>query len=75
GVRLINLEKRNDEIASVCKVLSEAAEEAANLIVEEIEETQIENDEVKGLENTGNSDSIEYSESEDDSESVEDSEE
>jgi len=75
GVRLINLEKRNDEIASVCKVLSEAAEEAANLIVEEIEETQIEDDEVKGLENTGNSDSIEYSESEDDSESVEDSEE
>ena len=28
GVRLINLEKRNDEIASVCKVLSESEEEA-----------------------------------------------
>lgn len=27
GVRLINLEKRNDEIASVCKVLSETEEE------------------------------------------------
>lgn len=27
GVRLINLEKRNDEIASVCKVMSEVAEE------------------------------------------------
>jgi DNA gyrase subunit A len=27
GVRLINLEKRNDEIASVCKVQSEAEEE------------------------------------------------
>jgi len=27
GVRLINLEKRNDEIASVCKVLSEKEEE------------------------------------------------
>lgn len=27
GVRLINLEKRNDEIASVCKVLSEKVEE------------------------------------------------
>ena len=27
GVRLINLEKRNDEIGSVCKVTSEAAEE------------------------------------------------
>jgi len=33
GVRLINLEKRNDEIASVCKVLSENEEE----IVEEAE--------------------------------------
>ena len=29
GVRLINLEKRNDEIASVCKVLSENEEEIA----------------------------------------------
>ncbi len=29
GVRLINLEKRNDEIASVCKVLSEAEEKEA----------------------------------------------
>ncbi len=28
GVRLINLEKRNDEIASVCKVLSDSTEEA-----------------------------------------------
>jgi DNA gyrase subunit A len=27
GVRLINLEKRNDEIASVCKVLTETDEE------------------------------------------------
>ncbi|MCD7971803.1 MAG: DNA gyrase subunit A [Candidatus Azobacteroides sp.] len=27
GVRLINLEKRNDEIASVCKVLSESVED------------------------------------------------
>lgn len=27
GVRLINLEKRNDEIASVCKVLSESVDE------------------------------------------------
>mgnify|MGYP000149000538 CR=1 FL=1 len=40
GVRLINLEKRNDEIASVCKVLSEVAdeevvEEAADGIVPE----------------------------------------
>ncbi len=29
GVRLINLDKRNDEIASVCKVLSETEEETA----------------------------------------------
>ena len=28
GVRLINLEKRNDEIASVCKVLSDSAEDS-----------------------------------------------
>ena len=28
GVRLINLEKRNDEIASVCKVLSESVDES-----------------------------------------------
>ena len=27
GVRLINLEKRNDEIASVCKVLSDSVDE------------------------------------------------
>ncbi len=30
GVRLINLEKRNDEIASVCKVLSETVEEISD---------------------------------------------
>lgn len=29
GVRLINLEKRNDEIASVCKVLSDTEEQIA----------------------------------------------
>lgn len=31
GVRLINLEKRNDEIASVCKVMSEVEEEIADV--------------------------------------------
>lgn len=31
GVRLINLEKRNDEIASVCKVLSDTADETESL--------------------------------------------
>ncbi|MEI7675481.1 MAG: DNA gyrase subunit A [Bacteroidales bacterium] len=32
GVRLINLEKRNDEIASVCKVLTDIEEEVEKLI-------------------------------------------
>jgi DNA gyrase subunit A len=37
GVRLINLEKRNDEIASVCKVMSEVIpEEAIEELMEEI---------------------------------------
>lgn len=31
GVRLINLEKRNDEIASVCKVLSESVDQDDNV--------------------------------------------
>lgn len=35
GVRLINLEKRNDEIASVCKVLSEKEEELPEQVLEE----------------------------------------
>ena len=35
GVRLINLEKRNDEIASVCKVLSESEEEPDKRMREE----------------------------------------
>jgi DNA gyrase subunit A len=46
GVRLINLEKRNDEIASVCKVISESEIEE----IEEIEEKPTEN--VKIDENT-----------------------
>jgi len=37
GVRLINLEKRNDEIASVCKVISESD-------IEEIEEESVKSD-------------------------------
>jgi DNA gyrase subunit A len=45
GVRLINLEKRNDEIASVCKVLSEKEEEIVEELAEEIlsESAAIEN--------------------------------
>ena len=46
GVRLINLEKRNDEIASVCKVLSEPESE-------EIPENEDEN-EVNGTSETNN---------------------
>ena len=37
GVRLINLEKRNDEIASVCKVPTETEEE---VVVENVEGTE-----------------------------------
>ncbi len=47
GVRLINLGKRNDEIASVCKVLSEEEE----VIEEELNENNIEN----SIENGNNS--------------------
>jgi DNA gyrase subunit A len=43
GVRLINLEKRNDEIASVCKVMSEQIEEIVEETTEEISETEIVN--------------------------------
>ena len=39
GVRLINLEKRNDEIGSVCKVTSEAEEDIITEEDENISET------------------------------------
>ena len=39
GVRLINLEKRNDEIASVCKVISEPEEEVIEIISDTITDT------------------------------------
>ena len=35
GVRLINLEKRNDQIGSVCKVMSESEENVAEVLDEE----------------------------------------
>ena len=42
GVRLINLDKRNDEIASVCKVISEKEEESiASKIIPENTENEI----------------------------------
>jgi len=48
GVKLINLDKRNDEIASVCKVLSESEEEKiANK--EHIEEAEIAEDAFKNV--------------------------
>ncbi len=38
GVRLINLEKRNDEIASVCKVMAEKEEESSEAVATEQQE-------------------------------------
>lgn len=38
GVRLINLEKRNDEIASVCKVLTETEEDDLAVVENAVEE-------------------------------------
>lgn len=47
GVRLINLEKRNDEIASVCKVLSESEEEIADDVnVENDIDNQVEDNQI-----------------------------
>lgn len=40
GVRLINLEKRNDQIASVCKVNSQEEDEMENIPDETIDETE-----------------------------------
>ena len=47
GVRLINLEKRNDEIGSVCKVMSEVEEEEIEMNVNEQETIQPENHSVE----------------------------
>ncbi|MBO7417423.1 MAG: DNA gyrase subunit A [Bacteroidaceae bacterium] len=47
GVRLINLEKRNDEIGSVCKVMSEVEEEEIEMNVNEQETIQPENPSVE----------------------------
>lgn len=57
GVRLINLEKRNDEIASVCKVLSETEEEVE---VSEIatDENNL-NDQMNEIDNNDNNNSQE----------------
>ena len=43
GVRLIDLEKRNDQIGSVCKVTSEAEEENIDLQADEQDTASTEN--------------------------------
>jgi len=52
GVRLINLEKRRDEIASVCKVLSESEEEIIK--ISEIENTPLTKDFQQNVKNSDN---------------------
>ncbi len=49
GVKLINLEKRNDEIGSVCKVMSESEEEEIEQSADEIEDIQSENPSTEGV--------------------------
>ncbi|MDD2797511.1 MAG: DNA gyrase subunit A [Bacteroidales bacterium] len=51
GVRLINLEKRNDEIASVCKVLTDNEEEDTEKLIPNIE-LDITDSEIEGTENS-----------------------
>lgn len=51
GVRLINLEKRNDQISSVCKVQTEEIDEEE--IISTTETTDVQNDQT-ALENTNN---------------------
>ena len=53
GVRLINLTKKNDVIASVCKVMTESEEETETIV--EPDDTQIvDSDESPNVENTEN---------------------
>lgn len=57
GVRLINLDKRNDEIASVCKVNSQEDEEEIEILIQDVEDL-IDSPEVDiDTENDENSDS------------------
>jgi len=64
GVRLINLEKRNDEIASVCKVLSEVElEETIDEIPEGMNEiAPVEENDTEVSEDSENSDTVEETE-------------
>jgi DNA gyrase, A subunit len=43
GVRLINLEKRNDEIAAVCKVDADTEEEAVDIDNTVADSTEVDN--------------------------------
>jgi DNA gyrase subunit A len=56
GVRLINLEKRNDEIASVCKVNSNDDAENNSFLIDEIADKTIENEEFINLDNDDEND-------------------
>ena len=58
GVRLINLEKRNDEIASVCKVDSEDEEDVVQ-ITDPADETNTDLNENQDLDSFQNNDEIE----------------
>ena len=56
GVRLINLEKRNDRIASVCKVNSNDDTESNSFLIDEIDDKTIENEEFINLDNENEND-------------------
>ena len=56
GVRLINLEKRNDEIASVCKVNSNDDAENNSFLIDEIADKTIENEKFINLDNDDEND-------------------
>ena len=53
GVRLINLTKKNDTIASVCKVTSSQEEdvEEAQIVDEELDDTAIDTPQIENSEN------------------------
>jgi len=54
GVKLINLEKRNDEIGSVCKVMSEPEEEIPEEGVNNENDIQTENPSAEGTQTDTN---------------------
>ncbi|MGL5937975.1 MAG: DNA gyrase subunit A [Phocaeicola sp.] len=54
GVRLINLEKRNDTIGSVCKVMSEKEEELVELELENVVNEEVENGTEQAAESNDN---------------------